>query len=432
MAPEPRAQSIATVIFTLVVGAFLAATMVHLVLTFRGPPPWPAPVPLRMVTDAIQGRATHGPGRHVRVEVRDALPEPGKGEHFTSALSARVAAMTGRHAGDVVAYAVEEPRGPGGPGDFLRGDFTIGVRRGSGWVVVRNPAPQIFTAWHAALLTSMLVALLVLLVPAWWIARALSRPLVRLARAAREMRLGVPSALPTDGPREVRALAGALNTMQRRLAAQAQGRTTMLAAIAHDMGTPLTRLAFWVEQLPEDARERAAADITEMRALLQQVLRLGREESVALSRVRVDLGSLIETLGDDLAAAGQPVTIVGGPRVVVRGDKAALRRMFANLIDNAVRYGNAACVGWSVVGDHVDILIDDEGPGFGPGDRTHLFEPFVRGDPSRNRDTGGTGLGLAVVRAVAEAHGGAVTLEESRDGHGRVRVRLMLSSGETG
>jgi signal transduction histidine kinase len=209
--------------------------------------------------------------------------------------------------------------------------------------------------------------------------------------------------------------------MQTRILEQAEGRTTMLAAIAHDMGTPITRLAFWIEQLPEAARDRANADIDEIRAMLASVLRFARDER-ADARERIDLGSLIESLADDMKAAGTPVAVEAGPRVVVPGDSQSLRRLFANLIENAVRYGKSAALNWSAAPGWAEVTVADEGPGF-PDNAEALFTPFVRGEGSRNRATGGTGLGLAIVRSIAEAHGGSVALSNGGRG-GRVTVRL--------
>ena len=112
-----------------------------------------------------------------------------------------------------------------------------------------------------------------------------------------------------------------------------------------------------------------------------------------------------------MAVAGAAVTLVPGPRAVVRGDPGALRRLFANLVENALRYGLSAAIGWRIVGGSVEITVDDRGPGIDPAQAERLFEAFVRGDPSRNRSTGGTGLGLAIVRSIATRHGGEAGLE---------------------
>jgi len=234
--------------------------------------------------------------------------------------------------------------------------------------------------------------------------------------------------MPQDGVGEVRVLSRAISHMHDRLSRHAEGRTTMLAAIAHDLGTPLSRLAFWIEQLPEEARVRADADLEEMRAMLGAVLRFARDESKPDANARIELGSLLDSLTEDMNVTGAPVTITPGARAIVRGDPQALRRLFANLVENAIRYGQSASVAWAIDDNAVTVTIDDEGPGFDPTADDRLFDPFVRGDPSRNRETGGTGLGLAIVRSIAEAHRGSVSLD-NHPGGGRVRVTLPLDRG---
>jgi signal transduction histidine kinase len=273
----------------------------------------------------------------------------------------------------------------------------------------------------------MLGAIVVLALAAWWIARAISRPLEQLAAAASRARPGSDlDELPTNGSREVRALSFAVGSMHARLSGHARGRTAMLAAIAHDLGTPLSRLAFRVEQLPEAARAKAAADIEEMRGMIATALRFARDELVEGSSARIDLGSLIESLAEDMRDAGADVSVEPGRRAVVRGEGAALRRLFSNLVENAVRYGERAQIGWSVTAGEVEITIDDHGPGIDPAQAEALFEPFVRGETSRNRATGGTGLGLAIVRSIAERHGGAAVLENGAVG-ARSVVTLPLA-----
>ncbi|WP_375391522.1 sensor histidine kinase [uncultured Sphingomonas sp.] len=128
-----------------------------------------------------------------------------------------------------------------------------------------------------------------------------------------------------------------------------------------------------------------------------------------------------------MRVGGAPVTLAAGPRAIVRGNSGELRRGFANLIDNAVRYGGEATVGWRIGDGEAAIRIDDREPGLGGADANRLFEPFVRGDPSRNRATGGTGLGLAIVRTIAHRHGGTATLTDRAEGGARATVTLPLA-----
>jgi two-component system, OmpR family, sensor kinase len=416
-----RARSITVPIVLLVIAAALIATTVQFTSMFSGPPPWFRPTPIARVAEALRTGRVPDNARGIEVtrvsEDRFGRSEEQPSSQRDSAIAALIPAPANRMQG-----FYEFP--PRDPDSDIFGSFTVGLRDGDGWIIVSTAPPPTFTSWHFRRLAGMLITLTVLSVLAWYVAGRISRPIRELAHAATRARLGARPAIPHGGPREVRELAEAVEAMQDRILQQAEGRTAMLAAIAHDLGTPLSRIAFWVEQLPEAARDRASADIDEMRAMLGAVLRFTRDDRSREQHARLDLGSLIESLGDDLAAAGVPVEVDLGPRVIIEGDPVALRRLFTNLVENAVRYGDRARLCWSYVPGWAEVLVEDEGPGF-PAERPDsLFAPFVRGEASRNRATGGTGLGLAIVRSIAEAHGGEVRLENRDAGGGRVRVRL--------
>lgn len=416
-----RAHSIVVPIVLLVIAAALIATTVQFTSMFSGPPPWFRPTPVARVAEALRTGQVPDNSRGIEV-TRTSEDRFGRGDERASpARDAAIAKLIPVAAGKVHGL-YEFP--PHDADSDIRGSFTVGLEDKDGWIIVSTAPPPTFTSWHLRRLAGMLLTLAILSVLAWYVAGRISRPIRELAKAATRARLGARPAIPRGGPREVRELAGAVEAMQDRILQQAGGRTTMLAAIAHDLGTPLSRIAFWVEQLPEAARDRAAADIDEMRAMLGAVLRFTRDDRNRAPHARLDLGSLIESLGEDLAAAGAPVEVDLGPRIVIEGDPAALRRLFTNLIENAVRYGDRARLCWSHAPGWAEVLVEDEGPGF-PAERADaLFAPFVRGEGSRNRATGGTGLGLAIVRSIAEAHGGEVRLENRDAGGGRVRVRL--------
>lgn len=426
-AERPAGSSIAVSIFALVFVSVGIAAAVFFAVTFRGPPPRPAPQSVATVVAALRtGRAPpHFSGEQpLRLALAIDTPTPRGGERPDAILTARIAAALGT--GQVLAYR-------DGPGFFrenaIFGGFSIAWRDRDVWRIVATPIDPWFSPWRLVALSATLGMLLLLGAPAWWLSRALSRPLRQLADTAVHARAGAPlGALPRGGASEVRDLTRAVSDMHHRLTQHAQGRTTMLAAIAHDLGTPLSRIAFRIEQLPDEARTRALADIEEMRAMLGAALRFVRDEGAGTVEQRIDLASLLDSLVEDMAVTGAPVSLDPGARVIVRGDPAALRRLFANLIENAVRYGEDATVRWQVASGRVDVTIDDSGPGFDLVQAVLLFEPFVRGDPSRNRGTGGTGLGLAIVRSIAEAHGGTVTLE-NQPGGGRAHVTLPILPG---
>lgn len=441
-----RGASIARPIFLLVIASVVVATAISFAVTFSGPPPFEPPRSLRSIALALEGEQPspdrgglpdafggrppphdgpfepHGPGE-LRRTFQSAPPMPRTGERPDTGARASLAAELRTTPDAILAFTQATARDMH---DAVGGSYTFALRRPAGWYVVRSHAQPFFTRWHIRTLLAMLAAILLLSVPAWLIVRALTGPLRRLAQAADQA--GTGAALPPlpGGSREVRDLARAVTTMHARLAHHAEARTAMLAGIAHDLGTPLSRLAFRVEQLPEEARARAAADIEEMRAMIAATLAFTRDEAAAGSADRLDLGTLLDSLVQDLADAGRPVSAEPGPRAIVRGSSGALRRLFGNLVENAIRYGERARIEWSIEEGSVHVLVEDDGPGIDEAQAERLFQPFVRGDPSRNRATGGTGLGLAIVRSIAVAHGGAVTLENT--GHGaRARVVLPLA-----
>ncbi|MDH4742975.1 ATP-binding protein [Sphingomonas sp. CBMAI 2297] len=416
-------RSITVPIVLLVIAAALIATTTQFTIMFNGPPPGPGPLPLARVAEALRTGIVP-PTARARMTVtrtnedkfgrQDERPSPAR-----DAAIARLMEVPAERIHGLYQLPARDPE------QDMRGSFTVAMENGNGWIVASSVYRPTFTRWHLARLLGMLGTLLVLSLLAWAVARRISRPIRDLAGAATRVRLGARQPIPQRGPREVHELAIALDSMQERILLEAENRSAMLGAIAHDLGTPLSRIAFWVEQLPDAARLRAEADIEEMRAMLKAALAFTRDGRDGASHARLDLGSLIESLVDDLAAAGKPVSVEPGPRAVVRGNSAALRRLFANLIENAVRYGERARLHWSLGEATVDVLVEDDGPGFDLARAEALFAPFVRGETSRSRETGGTGLGLAIVRSVAEAHGGTVTLENRLGGiGGRVRVRL--------
>jgi two-component system OmpR family sensor kinase len=417
-----RSQSIVVPMMLLVIAAALVVTLVQFAVTFKGPGPGPGPVPIERVAEALRTGRSITVGKWPRVLVsRSTSGRFGRpDESSLAARDAAIAALIPSSVGKIRGYYEWHARDPE---EDIRGTFTVAMQTANGWIVASSAPRPIFTHWHFATLSAMLITIAILSLFAWGLARRISRPIRELADAAKRARLGAPVSIPMRGPREVQALGEAIGAMQSRILQQAEGRAAMVAAIAHDLGTPLSRIAFWIEQLPDAARERASADIDEMRKMVGAAVRFVRDDRAETAHTRLDLGSLIDTLADDLEIAGTPVDVQAGPRAVVRGDPQSLRRLFANLVENAVRYGERARIGWTLQPGWVEAVIDDDGPGFDPVRAESLFSPFVRGESSRNRTTGGTGLGLAIVRSIAEAHGGQVTLENRGDG-GRVRVRL--------
>ncbi len=261
------------------------------------------------------------------------------------------------------------------------------------------------------------------------VSRRVTAPLGRFSAAAQRLGTDVDAPpMAESGPTEIREAAEAFNQMQRRIRRFVEDRTRMLAAISHDLRTMLTRFRLRAEYIDDhEQRAKALADLTEMQAMLDATLSFARDDAAAEPRTSVDLSSVLQTLCDDLADAGQKVAYEGPHRVTIGCRPSALRRGFANLIDNAVKYGGEAEVRLSDGADEVVIRIADRGPGIPKADREKVFAPFYRLEESRSRETGGTGLGLALARNIVRGHGGDITLAD-RDGGGTVaRVALPRS-----
>ena len=197
--------------------------------------------------------------------------------------------------------------------------------------------------------------------------------------------------------------------------------------MAMTQATFLTRLRLRVDRIPdEDERDRAGAEIADMIRLLDDALLASRAGAGELAEELVELALVVRTEVEDRRAAGKPVDVRASGDTTVLGDRLALRRVVANLIDNALRHGTAAHLSVEADNGWVTLLVDDEGPGIPPEQRDQILEPFVRLEDSRNRCTGGAGLGLAVARSLVEAHEGAISIAAAPSGGARVIVRLPV------
>lgn len=250
------------------------------------------------------------------------------------------------------------------------------------------------------------------------VARQISRPLQQLATMAERLGRGENTHdLPESGPADVRRTARAFNQMQRRIRRFVDDRTCMLAAIGHDLRTPLTTLRLRTEFVAdEDLKRRMLSTIEEIGTMTEAAIHYARGEYVSEATRRVDLAALAESLCEDLSEVGQNVIFEDGPKVTLNCRPDALRRALRNLIENAVRYGSRASVRASETSTDVLVEVQDEGPGIPTEAIEHVFAPFYRMEHSRNRSTGGVGLGLATARSIARQHGGDVTLLNSANG----------------
>lgn len=302
--------------------------------------------------------------------------------------------------------------------------FELAVRQADGrWQVVGSDHSDL-AAWRRQVVLA-LVAGTVLLAPlAAWASVRLGRPLRRLAEASAQVELQDGTPLPDDGPREVQMLAAAISTGRERLREQAQDMTRMLAAVAHDLRTPLTGLRLRAEFAPPAQAARMVADIERMDTMIEQVLDYARGELQPLQLRPLDLAALLEECVHSALLRGVEISIEGPDALPWQGDALLLRRAIDNLIDNADRYAGAVDLHAAMAGNRMQLDVMDRGPGIAEDDRARLLQPFQRSESSRSRATGGTGLGLAVAANVARRHGGELLLLQ-RDGGGLI-ARLLL------
>lgn len=245
--------------------------------------------------------------------------------------------------------------------------------------------------------------------------RWLTRPLDLLATGAGRLFLTSENVqLVETGTREVRTLALAINDLQLRIRRLVDNRTQMLAAVSHDLRTPLTRLRLRMESVPNaDVRRSIEADLDEMEAMIDATLAFLRDDMTGEDVEQVDLAAIIHTIAADAADAGQTVEVDIPRNLVVAGRHLSLKRGLTNLVQNAIKYGGSAAVSASIDGARLRIVVRDEGPGIPVDKLEAAFEPFYRIERSRSRDTGGHGLGLTVARSIMRAHGGDVTLSNA-------------------
>lgn len=278
-------------------------------------------------------------------------------------------------------------------------------------------------------LVSSLVGALGVITLAVLLSRWLTGPLDRLAFSARSLFVGGENGhgVAEEGPREVRTLAGAINEMHRRINRLVSDRTQMLAAISHDLRTPLTRLRLRANAITDvDARAAFERDIAEMEEMIDAALGFLRENSEQEPVEPVDIAAILQTIVDEASDAGRQITIDMPRTLVVRGRHLALKRALTNLVENGVKYGGVAVVKARKSANEIVVEVADKGPGIPAEQLEAVFSPFYRLDDARSRSTGGYGLGLTVARTVARNHGGDVTLANRDEGGLQATLRLPL------
>ena len=280
--------------------------------------------------------------------------------------------------------------------------------------------------WFLGLLVLAIGGVIVLVV------RAETRPMQRLAQAAEALGRGehLPP-LDENGPREIRLAVEAFNLMRARLGNFVQDRTRMLAAMSHDLRTPLTTLRLRAEMIEEpEARKKLIETIEEMHRITEASLSFAREDDNTEETQKIDLNALVRDLCEEANAMGKDARMeTEAATLNARVRPAAIRRALRNLIDNAVRYGEHANVTMTTKDSEIRIAVEDDGPGIDEAQLEDVFAPFVRLENSRNTETGGAGLGLAIARTIARAHGGDVVLQNREGGGLRAIFSVPTEAG---
>ena len=313
------------------------------------------------------------------------------------------------------------------PAPFVQGDFVAALRTGpNSWLTVQ-PQPEPFpNAWQRRVLLWFLISFAAIVPLGLLFARRLVSPLEDFAAAAERLGRDPSGAvIPLRGPAEIGRAAKAFNQMQSRLKRYIDDRTAMVGAISHDLRTPLARMRFRLERAPASIRDPVLSDIAQMEEMISSVLVFIRDASEPAVRERVDLRSILECVVDDAALMGADASLESGDPLPVDVDSLSVQRVLTNLVDNALKYGDRAHARMYRDGEEVVAEIVDGGPGLPDDELERVFLPFYRSESARTLEKGGIGLGLAVSRSVARAHGGDVRLQSDGQGlHAQLRLPL--------
>ncbi|MFT3816323.1 MAG: ATP-binding protein [Rubrivivax sp.] len=321
------------------------------------------------------------------------------------------------------------------PAPFVEGDFIAAMQSGEGsWVVVQPVAAPFPNAWQRRVLLWFLVAAAVVGPLGWLFSRRLARPIASFAEAAE--RLGRDPTAPVlalEGPAEVGRAAQAFNRMQSRLASFVADRTAMIGAISHDLRTPLTRMRFRIEDAPDELRDGMLHEVEEMEQMISSVIAFTRDASELAGRQRLDLSAIVVDVVGNATAVGKDVRLGLHRAAPVEADAVGMRRLLDNLIENALKYGGHAEVSLFTERQEAVAEVRDDGSGLPDSELERVFEPFYRAPNARASGQSGTGLGLAVCRSIARAHGGDVRLRRGERGMvAQLRLPLAFDAGAAG
>lgn len=313
------------------------------------------------------------------------------------------------------------------PPQWAKGEMLVAGLRRQGeteFSIARIPMTQREPRALGTLLMQTLVLYIVLVGLLAFLLRRITRPLGALTRRLdtfAETR-ALDGQLEPSGPEDTRRLIAAHNAMEARIAALLDEKDVMLGAIGHDLKTPLAALRVRIESVEDDAeRGKMAASIEDITRSLDDILSLARVGRSSEPLERTELSALLASVVEEYEDMGEPVDLGTTQRIALRLRATWLRRALRNLVGNALRYGERARIGLHQDGHEAVVTIEDDGPGIPEGEIGAMLEPFARGEASRNRETGGAGLGLTLARAIAEQHGGRLVLRNRRNAEGAVQ-----------
>jgi len=360
-----------------------------------------------------------------RPNYRYVLGTPAAGAPTDSALAQQVTAALANALGRGYEVRATLPRDAG---DRALLQVNLRLADGTPLAIDMSPPSLAISPWVAAVLSAQLS---LLAVATWLAVRLATRPLAQLAKAADELGLELNGkTLPEDGPIEVSRAAVAFNLMQRRIAEHVAERLRMLAAISHDLQTPITRMRLRADLLESAAlRDKLQADLDAMQMLVQEGIAFARSaQGITEPACRVDLNALLDSLVCDYVDGGERLSLTGRIEHSIVTRPHALRRIITNLVDNALKFGKDVEIRLDAEArDRVLVAVCDRGPGIPPAELSAVLQPFYRLESSRNRDTGGAGLGLAIAHQLARALGGSLILANRASGGLEARLLLALA-----
>lgn len=424
---------IAALVIASIVALHLIITTIFLMHRPDLPPP---PVGQAQLAAAVQMLGAAPASEHPRVlaDIARAFPQLGIETFPVDSVSIAVEPENPnlhglrRHLGpDYRIFALPAAQGPD----------RIGVALPDGTAVSANVGSDLRQRpfWGSPWMMTLLFAVISVTLLGVWAARALTAPLSSFAKAAETFSLdGEAAPLPERGPEEIRAVAKALNRMRQRIAGLIDDRTRMLAAISHDLRTPITRMRLRSEFIEDEIhRGRMLADLDQMLSMLESVLSFLRNDRRLESMTLVDIASALQLVADQFADMGHRVTYIGPNHAMAMARPEDLHRSVTNLVENAVRFGAEVAISLELSADCAVIDVADDGPGISDAQKDSMLEPFVRGDTARNmNEAAGFGLGLSIARAIAIAHGGELSLHDGKPRGLVVRMKIPLRRQQGG